>query len=60
MGKQGELMELMAKAERDRLKKELEDKLRESGDLPPKQEEAIKVLLCHCCAPPRAAREFCN
>ncbi|CAM9188925.1 unnamed protein product [Ascophyllum nodosum] len=35
MGKQGELMEQMAKAKRDRLKKELEDKLRESGDLPP-------------------------
>lgn len=35
MGKQGELMEQMAKAQRDRKKKELEDKLRESGDLPP-------------------------
>ena len=28
-------MELMVKAKRDRVKKELEDKLKESGDLPP-------------------------
>lgn len=40
LGKQGELMELMAKAKRDRAKKELEDRLRESGDLP---EEKSKV-----------------
>lgn len=35
-------MEQMAKAQRDRMKKELEDKLRESGDLPP-EEDAPKV-----------------
>ncbi|CAM9244958.1 unnamed protein product [Pylaiella littoralis] len=38
MGKQGELMEQMAKAQRDRKQRELEEKLRESGDLPPKDE----------------------
>lgn len=43
MGKQGELMELMAKAKQDRLKKELEEKMRESGDLPPAEEGAGKV-----------------
>lgn len=43
MGKQGELMELMAKAKQDRLKKELEEKMRESGDLPPAQEGVGKV-----------------
>lgn len=42
MGKQGELMEQMAKAQRDRKQRELEEKLRESGDLPPK-DEAPKV-----------------
>lgn len=42
MGKQGELMEQMAKAQRDRKKRELEEKLRESGDLPP-AEDAPKV-----------------
>ncbi|CAM9598700.1 unnamed protein product [Scytosiphon promiscuus] len=40
MGKQGELMEQMAKAQRDRMKRELEEKLRESGDLPPEEEVA--------------------
>eukprot|EP00903_Cladosiphon_okamuranus_P015397 g14221.t1 len=35
MGKQGELMEQMAKAQRDRKRRELEEKLRQSGDLPP-------------------------
>lgn len=42
MGKQGELMEQMAKAQRDRKKRELEEKLRASGDLPP-AEDAPKV-----------------
>lgn len=31
-------MEQMAKAQRDRMKRELEEKLRESGDLPPEEE----------------------
>ena len=44
MGKQGELMEQMAKAKQERLKKELEDKLRESGDLPADGEVADKVI----------------
>lgn len=43
MGKQGELMEQMAKAQRDRKKRELEEKLRESGDLPPAEDAAPKV-----------------
>ncbi|CAM9902168.1 unnamed protein product, partial [Ectocarpus fasciculatus] len=40
MGKQGELMEQMAKAQRDRMKRELEEKLRESGDLPEEDNDA--------------------
>lgn len=47
MGKQSELMELMVKAKRDRLKKELEDKLKESGDLPPDGGEPEKVIPDH-------------
>ncbi|CAB1097990.1 unnamed protein product [Ectocarpus sp. CCAP 1310/34] len=39
MGKQGELMEQMAKAQRDRMKRELEEKLRESGDLPKEEDD---------------------
>lgn len=43
MGKQGELMEMMAKAKQERLKKELEEKLKESGDLPQERDEGEKV-----------------
>lgn len=55
MGKQGELMELMVKAKRDRLKKELEEKLKESGDLPPDEEEPEKVRRDH-----KVIREICG
>lgn len=41
-GKQAELMELMAKAQRDRARKEMEERLRESGDLPPEDESKVK------------------
>lgn len=40
-GKQAELMELMAKAQRDRAKREMEERLRESGDLPPEDESKV-------------------